>query len=140
MIKNIRHSGIVVKDLKKALYFYRDLLGMNVIIKKKEKGRYIETLFNQIGFELTYVKLETEDKSSLLELYWFHNITSSELPSFFTHIAYTVDNIYAILRMLEKNNIYPVSKPILDPKKKNLVMFCRDYDGNLIEFVEEIKK
>ena len=33
-MKAIRHTGIVVKDLKKMMHFYRDLLGSKVIEKK----------------------------------------------------------------------------------------------------------
>ena len=37
-IKNIRHTGIVVKDMEKSLEFYRDLMGLKPVIDFTEKG------------------------------------------------------------------------------------------------------
>ena len=40
-MKAIRHTGIVVSDMKKALHFYRDLLGLKEVKRMDETGNYI---------------------------------------------------------------------------------------------------
>ncbi|MCK4431224.1 MAG: VOC family protein, partial [Candidatus Aminicenantes bacterium] len=40
MIKDIRHTGIVVADIEASLYFYRNLLGFQVAKQMEEAGDY----------------------------------------------------------------------------------------------------
>ena len=49
MILNIRHTGIVVRDLESSLDFYRDLLGLSVWKREKEEGAFIENVVNIPG-------------------------------------------------------------------------------------------
>ena len=44
LIKNIRHTGIVVQNLKKTLNFFTKELGFKVIKKQLEKGQFIEKI------------------------------------------------------------------------------------------------
>ena len=40
-----RHVGIVVGDLKNMLYFYSEILGMNVISDEIEEGNFLDKIF-----------------------------------------------------------------------------------------------
>jgi catechol 2,3-dioxygenase-like lactoylglutathione lyase family enzyme len=136
MITNIRHSCITTKDLKRCLSFYRDFLGLKVIVQKSEEGSYIENLLGLKDVKLTYVKLRSKDNPiPVLEIYYFDDGREVNIGNFH-HIAFTVDNIKSLKSFLVGKGVPPLSEPQLDHGKKNLVMFCRDYDGNLIEFVE----
>ncbi len=44
MIKDIRHTGIVVIDLEASLYFYCDLLGFKIVKQMEEAGDFIVTI------------------------------------------------------------------------------------------------
>lgn len=130
-VTNIRHTGIVISNLSKALHFYRDLLGFKEVKRETLKGKYI---YNLLKLKiLTYVKLAIGD--NLIELYVLPNNPSTG----FHHIALTVDNLDKLYKKLRKEKIYGMDKPILDPDKTHKVWFCEDYDGNLIELVEELK-
>ena len=69
MITNIRHFGIVVKNMEKALHFYKDFLKLKIIKMKLEEGKYINTLLGLQRCKLHTVKLGiTKDNIPLIEL------------------------------------------------------------------------
>jgi len=132
MPKNIRHSAICVNNLEKANFFYQKLLGLKYDSTGREEGDYIESL---LGLKvLTWVKLRT-DNGDMLELYWMPNNSTES----FNHIAFTVDNVQYIRNKLVEYEI--VCSPIkTDKTKTHKVMFCKDYDKNMCEIVEELNE
>ena len=140
--KNIRHVGIVVDNLEKALHFYCDLLGFQVYKQEHQKGQW---LFNLLGIkDLIYVKLKLENYQ-MIELYYFptklddkDEITRQFSSGGFNHIAITVDNVEEVYEKLKKENLYIKNIPILDLSATHKLFFCRDYFGNLLEIVEEL--
>lgn len=138
MIKNLRHIGIVIKDINQSLKLYRDLLGFKIVVKKRLANEYINYLYNTKNLKLTYYKLAHKKLNILLEFYVIESKTKIVIGNF-NHIAFTVENIFDLYFMLMDIGLIPLSVPINDKTNKNGVMFCHDYDGNLLEFVEEIK-
>ena len=41
-----RHVGIVVNDLDKMIWFYQDLIGLEIIYDKIEEGRFLNHILN----------------------------------------------------------------------------------------------
>ena len=70
MIKNIRHLGIVVRDMEKSLEFYR-YLGYEVIADMKEDSRFIDKILGLNDSDLRTVKM-TCGNNHMIELldYW----------------------------------------------------------------------
>ena len=135
MIKNIRHYGFSVKDEEKALHFYCNLLEFKVFKKAKEDEDYIYKL---LGIkDLTFIKLikQTTNEIIMLELYLLPNDNEKGK---WNHIAFTVNDIDILYRKLLKKKVNFLSPPTYDSKKEHKLCFCRDYDNNLIELVEEI--
>ena len=67
MITKIRHTGIVVEDLDKALEFYRDVLEFKVEKSMNERGPFIETILGLKGVVVTTIKMSAPD-GSFIEL------------------------------------------------------------------------
>ena len=61
MIKAIRHVGIVVSNLEKALSFWRDKLGFSVVSQMEETGAHIDAMMGLSGVRVTTVKLVIKD-------------------------------------------------------------------------------
>ena len=138
MITNIRHFAIEVKNMRKALHFYRDFLKLKVIKTKLEEGKYITTLLGLQHCKLHTVKLGiTKDSLPSIELYQFED-NNSATKGDFHHISFTVEDIKILRMLLLGKGIKPISEPQIDEEKKHLVMLIRDYDQNLLEFVENI--
>ena len=48
MIKDIRHTGIVVADLEASLKFYQDILGFSIVKKMDETGDFIDNILSNL--------------------------------------------------------------------------------------------
>ena len=145
MILNIRHTGIVVRDLESSLDFYRDLLGLSVWKREKEEGAFIENVVNIPGVCLEWVKLKAPG-GSLVELLQYHSHPDSQPLEDqasnrlgCSHIALTVDNLDLIYQQLCEHGSHCKSSPQISPDGKVKMLYCHDPDGTILELVEELK-
>lgn len=130
--------------MEKALEFYRDLLGLKIQGTTDEKGDFISKLLANENIELKTVKLSADDNATRIELLQFSNPKSiqnkkNELTgSGFTHIALTVNNLEEIHLRLKTHNVQFNCPPTTSPNGKLKVTFCKDFEGNYLELIEEI--
>ena len=140
-MKAIRHSGIVVTDMEKALAFYRDLLGLKVAQDFREEGDYIDSVLGLFGARVWMVKLTAND-GSMIELlqYPSHPREARQNPQLCdigcSHVAFTVDDIDKEYERLSKNGVRFNCSPYISPDGYARVTFCHDPDGTSIELVE----
>lgn len=136
MITNIRHTGIVVSNLIKSLDFYRKILGFKTIDTGRLFSDVAIKLYN-LDTEIDWIKLELQGVTTL-ELYYIVNKTIRETYfegfSRLNHFSLTVDNIKKYYNLMRKYGTF-VSEEIFY-LNRHKVFFARDYDRNLIEFVE----
>lgn len=144
-MKAMRHAGIVVTDMEKSLKFYRDFLGLKVVWDKLESGDYIDKMSALKNVRVRTVKM-IADSGSLIELLWYDShqrkrVGKSEICNIgASHIAFTVENLDEIHKLLCKNGVKFNCEPQFPPGGKVKVTFCEDPDGTLIELVEVLKK
>ena len=141
MIKAVRHTGIVVRNLDESVKFYR-ALGFVEDNRDMEEGVFIDTVVGLQGAKLEWVKLKAPD-GYLLELLQYHSHPeqksivkqkSNQLGC--SHLAFSVDGINAVCERIEKIGGSVVNSPILSDDKKVKVAYCHDKEGNLMEIVE----
>ena len=145
-IRNIRHTGIVVNNLKKSLYFYHNLLGFKIKKRMLEKGKATDRLSNLNKVNIETVKLDIGKKSGMIELLYFHshkrknkdfkyNISKIGI----SHFAVTVNNLQKLYTKLKAHKIKFICKPIYSNDRTVKLTFCRAPEGTLIEMVQEMK-
>jgi catechol 2,3-dioxygenase-like lactoylglutathione lyase family enzyme len=145
MIKNIRHTGIVVADLGAALHFWCDLLGFRVMKRMDESGGYIDAMMGLKNVLVTTVKLAAPD-GSLIELLNFHSHAGektwkgSPCSTGLTHIALTVENLDEAYRRLSAAGVAFKAPPQLSPDGYAKVTYCVGPEGLLLELVELIAR
>jgi len=141
MIRSVRHTGIVVRNLKESVEFYC-ALGFVEDNRDVEEGVFIDTVVGLQNTKLEWVKLKALD-GYILELLQYHShperksITkqkSNQLGS--SHIAFSVDCINTVCEKIKKIGGSMVNSPALTNDKKVKVAYCHDNEGNLIEIVE----
>ena len=141
MIKAVRHTGVVVRDLEKSTEFYC-ALGFVEDNRAIEEGDFIDTVVGLQNTKLEWVKLKAPD-GYLLELLQYHSHPekkeiakqkSSQLGC--SHLAFSVDDIDSICEKIEKIGGSVVNLPGLTKDKKIKVAYCHDIEGNLMEIVE----
>lgn len=141
MIKGIRHVGLVVEDIEKALLFYRDILGFKVYWDKIEEGDFIETISHTPSLKLRTVKMKSAD-GSVLELLSCNQRSSLPVKKLYqtglSHMALTVEDLVSVFSVLKEKGIKFLSVPQVSPDGKAKVSFCRDFEGNFLELVQEL--
>ncbi|MGE4504009.1 MAG: VOC family protein [Desulfovibrionaceae bacterium] len=143
MVLGIRHTGIVVTDLRRAAAFYAETFGFAEVSSARERGGFIEGLVGLTNVELTWVKMTAED-GSLLELLQYHSPRSPERPGLqeanalgCSHVAFTVDDLEATLDRVQGHGGDKGTGVQASPDGKVLVAYARDPEGNILELVEE---
>ena len=140
MIKEIRHTGIVVSDMKKSLEFYQDFLGLKIIRDMNEEGSYLDNMLSLKNVKVRTVKLGLSKQNTLVELLEFHSHKDDDIRNFYTigtsHIAFTVENLEKLYSELSEKNVLFNAPPQKSPDGLVKVTFCKDPDGTPIELVE----
>jgi lactoylglutathione lyase len=117
------HSMIRVLDLDAALHFFVDLLGLKVVRRSDyESGR----------FSLVFLSTGHPDDNATVELTWNWD---QEEPygggRNFGHLAYAVDDIYALCQKLQDNGV-----TILRPPRDGRMAFVKSPDGISVELLQ----
>lgn len=136
-----RHVGIAVSDMRRALGFYRDYLGLRVARDAGHvTGPYISALTALQNVDVEIQILETED-GCRVELLEFHShragsagrARNSDVGR--SHIALTVKDLAGLYRRRDQAGVNFQTAPIASPDQV-WVCFCHDPDGTLVELVE----
>lgn len=152
-VKNIRHFGLVVKDLGKSLNFYKNLLGFKIEKQMNEKGDYADKLLGLENVEVKTVKMSCND-GQMIELLEFNNAgdnhesneqkaSSIQIETRInhpgpTHIAFTIENADLQYKRLKEKGVKFICEPVLSPDGDVKICFCRAPEGTFIELVELI--
>ena len=145
-MRAVRHIGVVVADMDRALGFYRDLLGLRVARTMDESGAYLDNLLDVRDARVLTVKLSAEDGPTLVELLQFEHPSTSGPDSRDawtrgpSHVAFTVDDLDGLYARLQSRGIRFNSPPQLSPDGYAKVTFCRDPEGTLVELVEVLRR
>lgn len=123
------HTMVRISDIDASLHFYCDLLGLKEVRRKEsEKGR----------FTLIFLAApEDEERSSALqspELELTYNWDPEEYDGGrnFGHLAYRVDDIYALCQKLQDNGV-----TINRPPRDGHMAFVKSPDGISVELLQK---
>lgn len=139
----LRHFGIVVQDLERALDFYGGLLELKVIRRMDEHGPFVDGILGQKAVRVTTVKMGGSTGETLLELLKFQSpevMEQSNGRGLFsigpTHLALTVSDLDALSERLRAAGIRFISAPQVSADGLAKVCFCSDPEGTPIELVQ----
>lgn len=115
------HTMVRVADLEQSLRFYRDALGL-VVLRTKEvpQGRFTLVFLAAPG-----------DESAQIELTYNWDEHSYSGGRNFGHLAYAVDDIYAVCERLQAHGV-----TISRPPRDGYMAFVRSPDGISIELLQ----
>lgn len=144
MITQIRHTGLVVTDLEKALHFWCGLLGFKVARQMEESGPHIDAMMGLKDVRVTTAKLSAPD-GGMIELLRFHSHPDrprwegSPYSIGFTHVAMTVLDLDATCKKLAAEGVAFFAPPQLSPDGNVKVTYCAGPEGVLLELVEMLR-
>ncbi len=145
MTIGIRHTGIVVKDLKIWLDFLVEDLNFEIWIDQIEKGEFISNLLGIESTEVRTIKLK-DSNDRIIELLKFKTPEDSIAPSKMmlpntpgiTHIALQVESVVQLEEKLQKKGYEPISPSAISTDKAARVCYIRGPEMVLFELVELI--
>lgn len=141
MISAIRHTGLVVTDLDRALHFWCNLLGFKVVKQMAESGPHIDAMMGLEDVHVTTAKLSAPD-GCLLELLCFHSHPDkprwegTPYSTGFTHIALTVEDLDQLVSKLTQEGVSFPAPPQRSPDGYAKVIYAKGPEGVLLELVE----
>ena len=124
------HTMVRVKDLDESLSFYCDKLGLKEIRRyESEQGRFTLVYLAAPGDE---TRAKSEAESPLMELTYNWDPEDYDGGRNFGHLAFAVDDIYALCKRLHDNGV-----TISRPPRDGWMAFVRSPDGISIELLQK---
>lgn len=114
------HVSMIVADTKRALVFYHDILGMQIAHNRPH-----------LPFSGAWVIVTEQQQIHLLEVPNPDPLQRPKHGGRDRHIAIRVSDVEAIRMRL---NTHKIAYTMSQSGRKAL--FCRDFDGNTLEFIE----
>ena len=138
----LRHIGIVVSNLEKAITLYRDYLGCELVVKNLGlSGEYLEKLVGINNVEMDVAILRTQDNNRI-ELLEYKNcpgkkrkpVLSNDIGA--SHFAMTVNNIDYLYENRNNFHVSFFSEPLMSPDGFVKVAYCALMDECIVELVQ----
>ncbi len=117
---SILHVGVLVRDTARALAFYRDVLGLTQDLSRPDLG-YPGAWLWVGGQQIHLLELPSPDPTQGRPQHGGRD----------RHVALSVQDLDAVRGTLEAAQV-----PCTLSKSGRRALFCRDPDGNALEFVE----
>ena len=121
IILKLHHVSLIVEDITRALAFYNNVLGLDVDDSRPDLGYPGAWLTLSGNQQIHLMQLENPDKES----------ERPEHGGRDHHVAFSVNSITVISTSLET-----LGMPFTRSKSGRKALFCRDLDGNALEFIE----
>ena len=119
MIISIHHASLIISDIESSKKFYRDILGLPVDEARPDLG--FPGLWLTLGDQQIHLlQLDNPDPVKGRPLHCGRD----------RHIAFTVSDFDQLVSRLESGNI-----PYSMSRSGRKALFCRDPDGNALEFI-----
>lgn len=142
MLRSLHHASITVSDIEACLSLYRDLLGMEVVFDMEYGGEKVEEVMAKKGVRFRVVHLR--HREAVLELLQFYapektsgnTMTRHPIDPGYTHIAFLVEDVEGLTRILRSKGYEFLSPPVRTPSGRK-VNYFRAHDGVLIELMED---
>lgn len=120
MIKSILHASLLVEDLDKSLAFYMSTLGLAIDESRPDLG-YPGAWLDVGTQQIHLLRLPNPDPVTDRPAHGGRD----------RHVAMQVDSVATLKQKLDAAKI-----PYTESKSGRKALFCRDPDGNALEFIE----
>ena len=143
MINCLGHVGLGVSDIKRSLEFYRDFLGMEVLMELEITDDRIERVIGEKGAQCKIVHLKLGE--NILELFQYQyperknvafHLRQSDIG--ITHLGFEVDHFHEHVEALRKRHVEFLGEPV-EFRPGVWIVYFRGPDGDVCEFREQPK-
>lgn len=143
MISSIHHTGLTVSNLERALAFYRDTLGLEVVMEQEKSGGYLAAItgYPDAHVRMAHLVTPTGQRLELFEYLEPAGRAAQREPCEIgiTHICLAVANVHDAHRRLIAAGGEPFSEPVAIDTGANAGawgLYVRDPDGIVLELFQ----
>jgi catechol 2,3-dioxygenase-like lactoylglutathione lyase family enzyme len=143
----IHHTGYTVSDLERSLWFYRDLLGMEVLSTQEKEGGYLAAIVGYPDAHVRMTHLRVPGSDHVVELFQYllpagaapERIEPRDVGT--AHLCFLVSDLHAIYERLRDAGLDSfVSEPVAVDTGVNAGgwgLYLRDPDGIVVELFQQ---
>jgi catechol 2,3-dioxygenase-like lactoylglutathione lyase family enzyme len=142
-VRGFNHTGVIVTDLDRAIGFFRDLLGFELLSRASRDPGLIGRMTGLPGPEVEIAYLQGPGHRVELIRYATDGIRAADQPKVYddgsAHIALNVDDVPAAVEAAAAHGLEPVGEIIAidaGPNRGRKVVYLASAYGLLIEFIE----
>jgi catechol 2,3-dioxygenase-like lactoylglutathione lyase family enzyme len=139
---HIHHTGLTVSSIERALAFWSEGLGMQLVMQQDRQGGYFETIVGEQGVDVRTAQLAfAGEGGGRIELFEFRSprggravLRTADVG--FSHVCVACDDIDALLPRLLAAGGEPMSEPVAVDSGANAGgrgVYVRDPDGHVLE-------
>jgi catechol 2,3-dioxygenase-like lactoylglutathione lyase family enzyme len=146
MTSGLHHTGYTVSDLDRAVGFYRDRLGMEVLATQEKEGGYLAAIVGYPDAHVRMAHLRMPGSDHVLELFQYlkpsgaapKRIEPRDVGT--AHLCIQVDDLPAVYQQLRQAGVDSfVSEPVKVDTGINTGgygLYLRDPDGIVLELFQ----
>ena len=141
MINSLGHAGLTVSDMDRSLEFYRDFLGMKVLMDLDITDDRMARVLGVASAKCRIVHLQLGD--GVLELFHYYqpkgrNAAPSIRPydNGFSHIGFEVNDIHIHIKEIQQRGCKLLGEPV-EFRPGVWVAYFRGPDGEVVEFRQQ---
>jgi catechol 2,3-dioxygenase-like lactoylglutathione lyase family enzyme len=144
MIAGLDHVGFTVSNLGRALHFYRDLLGLEVLWERVFEEEYVRMLVGYPTATLQCAYLKLPASNTALELVEYQGVEGTRVDMHTAnpgnaHLCLAVKDLDAVFTRLKAAGVEFVSVPATSTAgyyKGSKTVYLHDPDGISLQLVE----
>jgi catechol 2,3-dioxygenase-like lactoylglutathione lyase family enzyme len=139
------HTSLTVSDLDRSISFYRDVLGLEVVMQQEKQGGYLAPITGYPDVHIRMAHLEAPGGSHRIELFQYVAPAGERTPVEprnvgITHVCFAVDDIHeAYERVRAAPGVALYSEPVEIDTGVNaggFGVYLRDPDGITLELFQ----
>lgn len=142
------HAGLTVRDLDRSLAFYRDLLGMEVVMEQEKQGGYLAAIVGYADAHVRMAHLAFPGDGARIELFQYltpapRGDAGEPRDVGITHVCLAVADVHALVTRLDDAGVELYSRPVLVDTGANAGgwgVYLRDPDGITVELFQPAKE
>jgi catechol 2,3-dioxygenase-like lactoylglutathione lyase family enzyme len=142
MLTSIAHTAISVSDMERSLAFYRDLLGMKVVMDVEATTKKLGVIVGLPEAQARIVMLDAGNQQ--IELFQYRAPVGGPMSkdlrqcdNGLTHIAFNVTDLDGLCAKMKSSRVEFYSDPQIMGKEMKVVYF-KDPDGVTLELMEAL--
>ena len=143
VLKGFNHTGVIVTDLDRAIGFFRDLLGFELLSRAPRDPALIGRMTGLPAPQVEIAHLQGPGHRVELIRYATDGVRGREQPCVYddgaAHIALDVDDVEAAVKAAAAHGLEPVGEIIAidaGPNRGRQVVYLQSAYGLLIEFIQ----